>query len=303
MHQSSNLRGILCMVLAGAAFVANDTLLKTALYELPPLQTLVLRGSAALLWCLPLLLAMGHGKQLPQAFRGWVLVRSLCELVAIFAFIQALAHMSIADVTAIYQISPLLVILGAAWIWRIKIAPWQILLVCLGMAGALMIAQPGSSAASWYLVLPFITAIGASARDLASRNTPASVPGLIVAVSTIITVLVAALAAHLLTEAWVPPSRSILLAMLGAGFFLTLAHTFVFLAFRYASVPAVAPFGYCSTGWAVLAGILVFGDIPNALSIAGMGLIVVSGIAALLTEKRRASGPPPNTVLPDQATS
>jgi len=288
MQQSSNLRGILCMVLAGAAFVANDTLLKFALAELPPMQTLAVRGTAALLWCLPLTIAMGFGGRLREAFRGWVLARSFFELAAIFAFIYGLKHMPIADATAIYQTSPLLVMLGAAWLWRVRITWWQMLLAGLGMAGALMIAQPGSSAASFYVLFPFITAICAAARDLASRKSPDTVPGLVVAISTIVVVLTGSALAHLAVETWVPPSSSILLGLLCAGFFLTLAHTFVFLAYRYASVPAVAPFGYSFTGWALLAGILAFGDMPNGLAISGMALIVASGIAALLAEKARS---------------
>lgn len=278
------------MVLAGGAFVINDSFLKFALAELPPMQTLMLRGAAGLFWCLPLVLAMGYGRQLPLAFDRWVLLRSLFELAAILTFIHGLKHMPIADVTAIYQISPLLVMLGAAWIWRTHVSRWQMLLAGIGMAGALMIAQPGSSTASWFVLFPFLTAIGAAARDLVTRKTPANIPGLVVAISTIIVVLAGASIMQLAFGSWVPPSRSSLLALLGSGLFLTAGHTFIFLAYRHASVPAVAPFGYSFTGWALLAGVVAFGDLPNNLALAGMALIVMSGIAAVLAEKSR-SGP------------
>lgn len=289
MQHQSNLRGILYMVLAGAAFVGNDALMKVALASHPPMQVLMLRGLAGIFWCLPLVFAMGYGRMFARAFQGWVLVRSFCELGAILAFIYALARLPIGDVTAIYQISPLIVILAAAWIWRVPVRPVQILLVVLGMAGALLVAQPGGSSASWYIIFPFITALGAAARDLASRKAAADIPGIVVAISTIIVVFLAASIIHAATEVWVPPEPRTLLMLLAAGLLLTIAHTLVFLAFRYAAIPAVAPFGYSSTGWAVLAGFLVFRDVPNALGFLGMGLIVASGVAALLAE--RGKGP------------
>jgi drug/metabolite transporter (DMT)-like permease len=285
VDKQSNLRGILFMVLAGAFFVANDTPMKIALQSHPPLQVLMLRGLAGVIWCVPLVFAMGHGKAFQKAFSGWVMLRSLCELAAILAFIFALARLPLGDVTAIYQISPLLVILAAAWLFRIPVRPWQVLLVCLAMAGSLLIAQPGGNNASWYMIFPFITAIGAAARDLTSRKVPQDIPGIVVAVSTIIVVFLASSILHAWTGTWIAPSRSVLLMLLAAGLLLTAAHTFVFLAFRHASIPAVAPFGYSSTGWAVMAGFLVFNDVPNALGFAGMGLIVASGVVALLAER------------------
>ena len=64
MIQSPHIRGILCMLLATGAFVANDSCMKLALADAPPLQVLVMRGISASLWCLPILLYFGHGRDL-----------------------------------------------------------------------------------------------------------------------------------------------------------------------------------------------------------------------------------------------
>jgi drug/metabolite transporter (DMT)-like permease len=69
--------------------------------------------------------------------------------------------------------------------------------------------------------------------------------------------------------------------------FLVGGHTFVFLAFRFARAAAVAPFYYTFTLWAVLSGLVVFGDIPNWLSILGMLLILASGLASVAMDQRR----------------
>lgn len=285
----SNLRGIFYMLLAGFAFVANDSLIKLTLAELPGMQILVLRGLAGCLWCLPALYIFGFGKDIASAFKPWVVVRSLFEVVAILCFVQALSHISIGDATAIYQMSPLLVIAGASILWREKINPAQYVLLGLALAGALLVAQPGSSTATIYALWPFGTALAAACRDLASRKIPTSVPGLVVGFSTIVIVMAAALVLHLAAETWVPPTQLNLAAMFGAGFLLLLGHTFVFLAYRHGQAGAVAPFGYSATAWAVISGYLFFSEVPNALSLTGMALITATGLAAIYYEKRRGS--------------
>jgi drug/metabolite transporter (DMT)-like permease len=63
-------------------------------------------------------------------------------------------------------------------------------------------------------------------------------------------------------------------------------HTFVFLAFRFTKAAAVAPFYYTFTLWAMLSGLIVFGDIPNWLSILGIALILISGLASIALDQR-----------------
>ena len=100
--------------LSTGSYVVNDTMMKLATDGLPPYEVLVLRGLAAVAWGLPLLLLLGYGRQLPLMFERRVLVRNLCETAAILCYVVALANMPIADATALGQITPLLVILGAS---------------------------------------------------------------------------------------------------------------------------------------------------------------------------------------------
>ena len=91
MALSQNFRGIAAILVATGSFVANDTCMKLALEDAPPFQVLVMRGIAAILWCLPVIYGLGLIRELPKAFNPWVLLRSLSELIAILCFITALA--------------------------------------------------------------------------------------------------------------------------------------------------------------------------------------------------------------------
>jgi drug/metabolite transporter (DMT)-like permease len=285
---SPNLRGIGCMVLAAATFVANDSFMKLVLADSPPMQVLLMRGIAAALCCLGLLLALGLWHEVARALHPWVLVRSACEVLAIFCFILALKHMPIGDVTAIAQITPLLVLIGVAVLWGEKLGGVRMILIALGLTGALLVAQPGSAGASPFVVFGFLTALGTALRDLAGRKVPPSIPGLVVAFSTIVLVMLAAGVAHATFETWATPTPAHTAMMLAAGLLLMCGHTFVFLAFRHGTAAAVTPFYYTFTLWAVLSGWLVFGEVPNRWAVAGMLLILSTGVASVLLHRAPA---------------
>ena len=86
------IRGPLFMVLATGSYVVNDSMMKLATVGLPPYEVLFLRGVAASLWSIPLVLALGYGRQVHLIFDGRVLTRNGLELVAILAFVVALAN-------------------------------------------------------------------------------------------------------------------------------------------------------------------------------------------------------------------
>ena len=292
MPLSPNLRAIGAIVIATGAFVANDTCMKLALSDAPPFQVLVMRGIAALLWCVPVVFAMGLIRELPKAFNRWVLLRSASEFFAIVSFITALGNMPIADVTAIAQISPLVVLLGMWLFFGEKVGGLRLALVGLGITGALMVAQPGGVASSPFAIFGFLTAVGAAFRDILSRKVPQKTPALAVTFSTLLIVMLGALVLSLLFETQVQPTWRHGGLMFIAGFFLMCGHSFVFMAYRMAPARVVAPFNYSFMLWAGLSGLLVFGDVPNALALGGMALIMAAGLAVVLLEGRTRTAKP-----------
>lgn len=278
-------------MLAGAGtFVLNDSFMKLALADLPPYEVLVLRGLSGTFCTVILLALMGDLTKLKSAFNRWVFLRGLLEVGAILTYILALSHAPIGDVTAIFQITPLLVILGMVFIHREQAVPARLILVGLGFAGALLVAQPGSGATSPYLMFAFVTALFAALRDLAGRRVISAVPALAATFITIVMVMSASGLVGLATEQWLMPSNKHIMLLAAAGLFMMLGHMFTFLAYRNASAQAVAPFYYAFMIWAVVLGFLIFHDIPNTLSIMGMALILASGLGIVYLENR--SHPP-----------
>jgi drug/metabolite transporter (DMT)-like permease len=283
---TSNLRGIAFMLSGAGTFVLNDSFMKIALADLPPYEVLFLRGISGTLCALVLLAIMGDIKKLAAALNRWVFLRGLLEVGAILTYILALSHATVGDVTAIFQITPLLVILGMVFIHREQAVPARLMLVGLGFAGALLVAQPGSGATSPYLMLAFATALFAALRDLVGRRVTSAIPALAATLITIVMVMTAGGLVSLSAEMWVRPTNTHITLMAGAGLFMMLGHMFTFLAYRNASAQAVAPFYYAFMIWAVVLGFLIFRDIPNPLSIIGMTLILLSGLGIVYMENR-----------------
>ncbi len=200
MTQGGNLRGIIFMVLATGFFTCNDAFMKLATVGLPPFEVLFLRGVAGSLWALPVVLLTGNGPALPHVVNRWVVLRNLFELAGVLCYVVALAHMGIADVVALGQLAPMILLIGVAVVYRDRIGWARALLIALGFIGAIGVAQPGSNGISVFALLGLATAVGTAARDIVGRQVSPQIPVLVVAYGTLLLVMVGAGIATLTTS-------------------------------------------------------------------------------------------------------
>ena len=128
-----------------------------------------------------------------------------------------------------------------------------------------MVAQPDASGLSFTAVLAFATAVGIAFRDVIVRGVPAAIPALVVTFSTILVVMLAAGVMMVALEDPAMPTGRHALYLLAAGFFVTLGHFGIFMAYRLGAPGVVAPFFYTFAVWAVLSGWSIFGEIAEPL--------------------------------------
>lgn len=275
------------MVAATAVFVVGDVFMKLVTEALPPFEVLFLRGlaasAAAALW----VALRGDLHAIAAALHGRVLLRAAAETLSVLCYIVALARLPIADVIALLQTAPLVLILAAAVLLRERVGAGRAVLVLLGFAGALMVAQPTAAGFSSAALLAFATAVLIAARDLVGRSVPAACPVTVMVLATNVMVTAGAGAMSLAGERWVAPAAMHLAHLGAAGLLVTLGHAGVLLAYRFGRPATIAPFFYGFALWGLLAGVLVWGVWPNPLALAGIGLIVVSGVAIALGERVR----------------
>ena len=287
MTKISDLSGIAAMLCATACFVVNDSFTKLVTQDLPPFEVLFLRGLAASVACAVLLTLRGEWRAIAGASDGRALLRAAGETLSTLCYIVALARMQIADVIAIVQTAPLIVITGAALLTGEKISTVRITLVLVGFVGALMVAQPGTGGFSSAALLAFAAAVLIAARDLIGRNVPTRIPVTVIVFATMLMVMAAAGAISLCVETWIPPTGGHLAFLSAAGLFLTVGQAGLVLAYRLGRTGVIAPFFYSFGAWGVVSGLVVWGALPNALALAGIVLIAVSGVAIAVVDKRR----------------
>ncbi len=283
----THLRAIAAMVVAMGVFIASDALMKLALQDAPLFQLVFMRGYAAVTLCLVVIVAMGQARYLTYMLNPLLVARGLLEVAANLSFTFGIVYMSIADLTAIAQTCPLMVLVGARLFFGERLGSLRLFFVLVGIAGAMLVAQPGTTAASPYAALGFVTAISAAIRDLITRKVPGEIPGIVVAFTVLVCLMGSGLFGMIAFETPVMPGTHHVLLMLVAGAMLICGHFLIFYAYRIGEARTVAPFMYTLTVWAVFWSVVLFGDIPNTLAIAGMSLVVVAGLSIILLDGRR----------------
>jgi drug/metabolite transporter (DMT)-like permease len=62
----------------------------------------------------------------------------------------------------------------------------------------------------------------------------------------------------------------------------------VITAFRDTDVSVISPFRYSNVPFAIILGLVVFGELPDAVALVGIGLIVGAGLYTIHRERVRA---------------
>jgi drug/metabolite transporter (DMT)-like permease len=264
------------MVGATGCYVASDTTMKLATAGLPLYETLALRGVFATACGVLLVFVTGQVRAIPGLIDRWVLTRN----------IDALVNLPIANVIAILQITPLVVLLGARIAFKERLGAAPMVCILLGFSGAVMIAHPTGEGLSSYALLAIGTAFLGGVRDIVGRMVPVRIAGLVVALGASIVVWIGTAAMHLIVERTVVPSLKQVSLLSGSGFFLFGGHYLLFSAYKSGPIAVVAPLYYLVALWAIFAGALFFRTVPDALAIAGMVLVVLTGAAIIVFDPK-----------------
>ena len=284
---SDNLRGIGAMLAAMAAFVVNDAMMKLAAADLPTGQVIFLRGLIIVPVLAALMLASATPATLEMLRRPGILWRCVAEVAAAVLYLSALFHMPIAECTAILQFTPLALTAGAALFLGAPVGWRRWLATLVGLIGVLIIIRPGVSAFNPYAALALLSVVFIAARDLITRRLGKDVPTIVIAFTSTAAVAVSSLGL-LPFETWRWPSPAAMFALLGASAALLGAQYWIILAMRTGDIAVVAPFRYSIILWAIVAGFLVWREVPDLATWSGIAVVTAAGLYTFLREHRLA---------------
>ncbi|MBS0562933.1 MAG: DMT family transporter [Proteobacteria bacterium] len=213
--------------------------------------------------------------------------RSVAQFGASVFFFLSLGRIELASATAIADLSPLLITLGAALFLGEGIGPRRLIAVGAAIAGAVLIIRPGSDLFSPAALLPLACAFSFATFALLTR---AMGPG----EGLLTSLFYSALFGTLITSAiqpfvWVPVARQDLWAFVLIGLMGTVAQVFLIRAYARAPAAVIAPFGYFGILFATVWGLVFFAEWPDRLTVLGALVIVGAGLYVWHREARAAS--------------
>ncbi|WP_421702668.1 DMT family transporter [Aliiroseovarius sp.] len=287
-HSQSNMRGAALMTASMAGYTFNDICMKALAGQVPLFQAVFLRGIFASLFIYLLARHLGALRfDLPRRDWGLIAVRTLGELGATYCFLVALFNMPIANVTAILQALPLTVALAAALFLGEPLGWRRLGAILAGFVGVMLIVQPGGDGFTVWSLYALVAVAFITMRDLAARRLSRDTPSLTVSLIAAIGICLAGGVASM-TEVWAPIGLREGAILLLAALFILGGYLASVAVMRVGEIGFVAPFRYTGLLWALVLGWLFFGDWPDALTLAGAGVVVAMGLFTLFRERQLA---------------
>ena len=276
---TANHRGSLFMIAAMAAFAGEDALIKYAALGLPIGQIMVFIGlfgltafSAQSLW--------GGQAILPRSILTPVMaVRSGFEILGRVFYALAITLTPLTSASAILQATPLLVVGGAALMFGEQVGARRWALIGLGLVGVMAVIQPSGQDFTPLSFLAVAGMIGFAGRDLATRAAKPNLTNAQLGAAGFLMLTISGL----LVLAFSPPATWPAVAILpyGAAIFATLGYGALTNAMRAGDVSVVTPFRYARLVFALVLGVALFGEHPDALTLIGAAVIVGCGVALM----------------------
>jgi drug/metabolite transporter (DMT)-like permease len=280
---SANRRGILAMIGSSACFAANDACTKIAAKWLPSSEIVALRGFFTLWFAFAIIVVRRELVHIRRAADRTVMLRALAESLAGFLIIIALGLMPLANVIAILLVQPFLMTIAAVVMFKEAVGWRRWVAVSVGFLGMLLVVKPATDAFEVASLIAVTAAFMTVFRDLLTRRIGPEVPTMVITLaSACVGVAIGALGAA--AEPWKIPDFLALAVVALAAAFIMLAFIFIIIAFRGTELSAVVPFRYTIVVFAVVFGIVLFAEIPDRFSFAGMALIVGAGLYMLHRE-------------------
>ena len=275
VRPASDTRGILLMIAAVFFFTLMDVAGKGIAQQTDTVMALWARyvGQTVAV----LLVVSPRLRRVLRTRYPWLqLLRSVFLLGATCAFFFGFVLIGLANATAIMNVNPVLITLGAALFLKERFGPRRAIGVIAALIGALIIIRPGSAVFSAAAALPLLAAVMYSAYALTTRFVG---KGEDAWTSLLYTAAFGSVVLSLIVPwFWVTPDAGTVALMIVIGLFGAAAHYCLIHALMSAEAGTIAPFAYAGLIFATIWGMVFFGEFPDGATYLGALVIVTAGI-------------------------
>lgn len=270
-------KAILMMVAAAGILTVNDAIAKWLTERYPVGQVLAIRG--VLVVSLVYGWAVVSRRTPVLRVRSWKLNLTRGGLMALstFLFVTSLSLMPIADAIAISFAGPIFATALAALLLAEPVGWRRWSAVAVGFAGVVVMVRPTPEMFRMVALIPIVAAFVGALRDIVTRKmgTDGESTLMVLIVSTSVVAFAGLLT---LPFGWVVPKPAELGLFVLTSVLVAVAQGLMIESLKYGEVGLVGPFKYTSLLWALLLGLLVWGDVPGPWTWAGAALVIASGL-------------------------
>jgi S-adenosylmethionine uptake transporter len=287
------LAGILLMLAGDFMFALNDAMGKWLVASFSVGQVVLIRSIGAFIVLGPMIAKQGAGRLFRMERPGLQILRVVATTLDTALFYAAVVYLPLADVMSFYMAGPIYVaalshfLLGEKVGWR----RWAAIL--LGFCGVLIMLKPSSAAFSLSSSFALIGSIAFAFAIILNRRLRGTSDTNLVTWQTIGTLVVGGV---MTIGAWRTPSALDLGAMLLLGIVSCGAHLMITRALKLAPASTLAPLHYTLLLWAVVFGLVFFGDVPGPRILIGSGIVVLAGLFIFHRQKVVDTAVPPESV-------
>lgn len=271
----SDLSGILWMLTAGLCFVAVNGTVRWLGQGLPAAEGAFIRFVFGLVFLFPVLIPALRRGFPPRIWRLFVL-RGVLHVLAVVLWFFAMARITVAEVTAIGFLNPVVATVGAALLMGERISWRRALAIMVALMGAMVVLRPGLRVLQPGHVAQLGAAISFGTSYLVAKRLSEQVPAAVVV--AMLSLTVCAGLAPLAAMNWVPPSLTQCAVLAGTAAFATAGHYAMTRAFAAAPLTVTQPVTLLQLVWAALLGALVFGEPIDIWVMAG-GAVMIAAIS------------------------
>jgi drug/metabolite transporter (DMT)-like permease len=251
-------------------------------------QILMIFGAGGMIAFALMVLRRGERVLHPAILTPAILLRCGFEVAGRLFYTLAIALTPLSSASAILQATPLVVVGGAALIFGERVGWRRWLAILAGFAGVLIILRPGLEGFSALSLLAVAGMLGFAGRDLATRAAPPVLSNLQLGVYGFAMMVPTGAVLLALSGGAVLPGPGALRDLAAATVIGVGAYYALTAAMRTGEVSVVTPFRYTRLVFALVLGVLVFAERPDAATLAGSAVIVASGLYTLIRSRRVA---------------
>lgn len=265
---------ILWMITTGICFVGVTALVKTLGTRIPAPEAAFLRFLLGLVFVFPALRTLMQTRLTPRQWR-FTGLRAVAHTGAVVLWFFAMTRIPIAEVTAMNYLAPVYVTILAALFLGETLAMRRILAICAALCGAMLILRPGlreldpGHVAMLFAALCF--ALSFLSAKILSGELPAAVIVMLLSISVTLGL------APLAIAVWVWPTLWEFTILIGVAAFATAGHYAMTRAFAAAPVTVTQPVTFLQLVWAVLVGMVFFGEPIDPFVVAG-GVMIMGAV-------------------------